>query len=127
MGDPIIKGNSSFYERYMDDIITEKQAAEAEVKLAEINTLHPSLGFIMEKEVEHRIAFLEMGMTNDNGELSCTRYTKPTDTGLIINFHALAPKRYKRSVVSGFVYRIHRACSSWSYFHDSLEKAKRIL
>ena len=25
------------------------------------------------------------------------------------------------------MYRIHRACSSWSYFHDSLEKAKRVL
>ena len=44
-----------------------------------------------------------------------------------MNFHALAPKRYKRSVVSGFVYRIHRACSSWWLFHESLEKAKRVL
>merc|ERR1712215_93680 len=40
---------------------------------------------------------------------------------------ALAPKRYKRSVVTGFVYRIHRACSTWPHFHQSLEKAKRIL
>ena len=39
----------------------------------------------------------------------------------------LAPKRYKRSVVSGFIYRIHRACSSWLLFHESLEKAKRVL
>ena len=44
-----------------------------------------------------------------------------------MNYHALAPKRYKRSVVSGFVYRIHQACSSWGNFHQSLEKAKRIL
>ena len=44
-----------------------------------------------------------------------------------MNYHALAPKRYKRSVVSGFVYRIHRACSSWENFHTSMEKAKRIL
>ena len=44
-----------------------------------------------------------------------------------MNFHALAPKRYKRSVVSGFVYRIHRACSEWRHFHNSLSKAKKIL
>ena len=44
-----------------------------------------------------------------------------------MNYHALAPKRYKRSVVSGFVHRIHRACSTWQYFHESLEKAKCIL
>ena len=42
-------------------------------------------------------------------------------------FPALAPKRYKRSVVSGFVHRIYRACSDWKAFHESLEKAKKIL
>ena len=68
-----------------------------------------------------------MLVTNTNGILSSTWYTKPTDTGLIMNFHALAPKRYKRSVVSGFVHRIYRACSDWKAFHESLEKAKKIL
>ena len=68
-----------------------------------------------------------MMIINNNGHLTSTWYNKPTDTGLIINFHALAPKKYKWSVVSGFVYRIHRACSNWEHFHTSLEKAKRIL
>ena len=44
-----------------------------------------------------------------------------------MNYHALAPKRYKRSVVSGFVYMIFRACSSWQHFHASMEKAKQVL
>ena len=44
-----------------------------------------------------------------------------------MNYHAMAPKRYKRSVVSGFVYRIHRACSSTENFNTSMEKARRIL
>ena len=64
---------------------------------------------------------------HETGELASTWYRKPTDTGLIMNYHALAPKRYKRLVVSGFVHRIYRACSSWALFHDSLEVAKRIL
>ena len=68
-----------------------------------------------------------MLIINNNGCLSFTWYNKPTDTGLIMNFHALAPKKYKWSVVSGFVYRIYRACSNWKLFHVSLEKAKRIL
>ena len=63
----------------------------------------------------------------ETGKLSSTWYNKPTDTGLIMNYHALAPKRYKRSVVSGFVHRIYRACSTWDNFHTSLEKAKRVL
>ena len=38
-----------------------------------------------------------------------------------MNFHTLAPKCYKRSVVEGFVHRVHRACSSWENFHDSIK------
>ena len=44
-----------------------------------------------------------------------------------MNFHALAPKRYKQSVVAGFVHRIYRSCSTWKNFHESLKKAKQIL
>ena len=68
-----------------------------------------------------------MKIKNCEGKLSSTWYSKPTDTGLIMNFHSLAPKKYKRSVVSGFVHRIYRACSNWTLFHESLEKAKTIL
>ena len=44
-----------------------------------------------------------------------------TDTGLTMNFHALAPRKCKKSVVSGFFYRIYRACSTWKCFHQGLE------
>jgi len=44
-----------------------------------------------------------------------------------MNFHSVAPKQYKRSVVAGFVHRIFRACSNWENFHTSLTKAKTIL
>ena len=83
--------------------------------------------FAIEKPVDGAIPFLDMKVINDNGHLSSTWYSKPTDTGLIMNFHSLAPRRYKHSVVSGFVHRIHRACSTWHHFHDSLAKAKHIL
>ena len=68
-----------------------------------------------------------MRIIHSDGRLSSTWCNKPTDTGLIMNYHALAPERYKRSVVSGIVYLIYRACSSWQHFPQSLEKAKRVL
>ena len=46
---------------------------------------------------------------------------------LCINYHALAPEKYKKSVVSEMVHRIVRACSSWKAIHESLEKANAIL
>jgi hypothetical protein len=60
-------------------------------------------------------------------ELYTTWYSKPTDTGLIMNFHAVAPRRYKRAVVQGFVHRIYRACNCWKSFHESLTRAKQVL
>ena len=40
----------------------------------------------------------------------------------------MAPKRYKqRSVVSGFVYHIYRACSDWTRFDTSLQSTKKVL
>ena len=125
--DPIIKGEAKLYFRYMDDIIREINTENIDSKLLEINSLHPSLKFTMETEIDCSLPFLDMKIIRKDCELSTTWYTKPTDTGLIMNFHAFAPQKYKISVVAGFVHRIYRACSTWINFHTSLEKAKTIL
>ena len=73
------------------------------------------------------ILFLDMLLMRRNTRIESTWYCKPTDTGLVMNFHVVAPKCYKRGVVSGFLHRIHRACSTWSNFNNSLKKAKSVL
>ena len=111
----------------MDDILRTIKRELKQAKLAKINDYHPSLRFTMEEEKDGKLPVLDMLIIRNGLSLSSTWYSKPTDTGLLMNYHALAPRRYKRSVVAGFVYRIHRACSSWKNFSDSLEKAKCIL
>jgi len=81
----------------------------------------------VKKEANNSIAFLDMEIHHQNNKLVSTWHTKSTDTGLIMNYHALGPSRYKKSVVSGMIYRIFRACSSYQTFHESLGKAKVIL
>ncbi len=125
--DQTIQGDAKFYTRYMDDILRDTKRDAIESKLNEINSLHPNLSFTIEREKEGRLPFPDMLLLHRDCKVSSTWYSKPTDTGLILNYHSLAPKRYKRSVVSGFVYRIFRACSNWTNFHQSLEKAKTIL
>ena len=112
----------------MDDILREIKRSCMEQKLEEIN-IHKNLEFTLETEVEHNLSFLDVRLIHDHetGKLSSMWYFKPTDTGLIMNYHALAPKWYKCSVVSGFIYQIYHACSAWQNFHDSLGKAKCIL
>ena len=112
----------------MDDTIRDIKRDRKQTKLAELNSLHPSLKFTMEEEDDSgELAMLDMKVINDHGQLHSTWYNKPTDTGLIMNYHCMAPKRYKRSVVSGFVYRIYRACSDWTRFHKSLQCVKKVL
>ena len=122
-----IRGDAKLFSRYMDDILREIKKNEIDQKLEEINCLHPNLSFTIEKEKDGTLPFLDMLIIHQGTQIQSTWYSKPTDTGLILNFHSLAPKRYKRSVVSGFVHRIHRACSNWDLFHKSMEKAKAIL
>ena len=122
-----LKDDAKLFERYMDDIIRSIQLHLAAQKLEQINKIHKNLKFTMEIEEDGLIPFLDMLLRRIGLYLSSTWYCKPTDTGLVMNFHALSPKRYKRSVVSGFVHRIHRACSTWKDFHESLEKAKEVL
>ena len=125
--DPKIKDDAKLYYRYMDDIVREVKTENIDQKLNEINSYHPALKFTIEKETDNSLPFLDMKIMRKDCKLSSTWYSKPTDTGLIMNFHSFAPEKYKHSVVSGFVYRIYRSCSSWDNFHLSLERAKKIL
>ena len=125
--DPKIKDDAKLYYRYMDDIVREIKTENIDQKLSEINSYHPALEFTIEKETDNSLPFLDMRIIRKDCKLSSTWYSKPTDTGLIMNFHSFAPQKYKQSVVSGFVYRIYRSFSSWANFHMSLERAKKIL
>ena len=111
----------------MDDVFREIKESMYESKMTEINSLHKSLKFTGEKEKDNAIPVLDTKLMNKEGTISATWYFKPSDTGLIMNFHALAPVKYKRATVIGFVHRIYRACSDWSTFHESIERAKDIL
>ena len=122
-----IKDDAKLFDRYMDDVIRSIHRDQIQEKLRQINNIHRNLKFTMEGEQNGEIPFLDMLLIRKGKKLSSTWYCKPTDSGLVMNFHALAPKRYKRSVVSGFVYRIYRSCSTWEHFHHSLTKAKEVL
>ena len=125
--DPILRDNAVFFSRYLDDVVREIKKNSIEDKVKSINNLHPSLKFTYEEEYKKRISFLDMSIIHSGNNLSSTWFQKMTDTGLTMNNHALAPTKYKNSVVSGLVHRIFRACSSWQHFHESLVKGKSML
>ena len=118
--DPLIQDDSRLYERYMDDVLCVVRKSCVNERMEKINNLHPNLKFTVEFEENSQLPFLDMIILNNKGTLSSRWYRKPTDTGLTLNFHALAPLKYKKSVVSSFIYRIFRASSDWTQFHACL-------
>lgn len=52
---------------------------------------------------------------------------KPSDNGLISNYHALAPFEYKRSAIRHFVHRNCTPYTRWRSLRCSLEKKKKIV
>ena len=120
--------NVKLFRRYVDDILCVVKKNELETILTEINCLHSSLKFTCEEEsTEGEIAFLDMQLKHVGEKIESTWYTKPSSTGLLLNFYAVAPTRYKRGVVRSLVYRVFYSCSSWKLFHGSLERAKALL
>ena len=83
----------------MDDILRTIKESFIENKLREINSLHPNLKCTLEVEQNGKLPFLDIRIEHHESTLSSNWYCKPTHTGLILNFHAMAPKHYKRSVV----------------------------
>ena len=97
------------------------------LKLRLLHITPKKFKFTHECETNSSIAFLDMMICRSEGEVTSTRHTKPTGTGLTINYHALVPQEYKRSAICGLVHRIYPACNTWKNFHESLIKAKMIL
>ena len=125
--DSMIQGNACLYERYMDDVLSAVKKDSVDEQLELINSLHPCLQFTYELEIDGQLPFLDMLICNKNGKLSSLWYRKPTDTGLTLNFHALAPLKYKKSVISSYIHRIYRASSSWENVHIGITQALQTL
>ena len=111
----------------MDDIIQNIKEQKLLEKFQDINKLHKNLTFTSEREKDNKLAFSDMEVLHTKGVLTTKWYRKPTDTGLMMNYHSLAPLKYKRSVVIGSVHRIFRACSTWQLFHKGILELKQLL
>ena len=103
----------SNYIFYFKTVIFGGPIDNNEQKLHDINALHSSLTFtLIERETDGSLPMLDMNILNHEGNLSSTWYSKPNSTGLTMNYHVLAPQKYRRAVVTGLVHRIFRSCSN---------------
>ena len=80
-----------FYLRYVDDILAAFDNEQDSLNfLIFLNNRHPNIKFMIEKQINHSITFLDVlisGINNQN--LKLQTYHKLIYTGLLLNFYII--------------------------------------
>ena len=118
--------SGTLFARYVDDIIRVVRIDEIDSLVERLNKIHKNLDFTIERPSHGKIAFLDMLINRKDDVVSTEWYTKPTDTGTMLSFRALAPLSYKKNIISGNIHRVFNATSNWLHFDAGLRKAKSI-
>ena len=90
-----------FYLRYVDDILVDFEKEHDSLNfLRFLNNKHPNVKFMIEKQVNHSIIFLDVFISGiDNQNLTLQTYHKATYTGLLLNFKSFTSFSFKISLI----------------------------
>ena len=117
------------YSRYVDDIFCVFNSLEyVKMFLSFLNNIHPNLKFTCEIGPQ-KLAFLDNQISlssNNDLTLITSVYRKPTDTKIIINFHAVCPWIWKSGLIKCFLNRAFIVCNNWFTFDEEMSKLKDI-
>ena len=117
------KSKLSFYRRYFDDTFCLFNSEQDALSFFDfINKQHPNITFSMEKEVNNRLAFLDVLVDNASSSSPITSvYHKTSYTGLLTNFFSFSPHSYKVGLVKTLVDRAYKINNTWHGFHKDIE------
>jgi len=80
----------------------------------------------MEKEVSHKLPFLDVLIDNNNPNFSLTRaYHKKTFSGLLTNYFSFTS--YSCSLIKTLVDSAYKIDNTWLGFHEDITKFMDIL
>ena len=117
------------YHRYVDDIIcllfNSEQDANEFFKF--LNTQHPHIKFIFEKEKDGKLAFLNVLISKTDQSLCTSIYHKMTSIRLYTNFVSFTPYSYKIGLIKTLIHRIYEINSSSTSFNDKISNVKHFL
>ena len=119
----------ALYLRYVDDIFCVfRDGCIHESFLAKLNSLHPNLKFTSELGPS-ALPFLDTKIllpTTEDGGFTSTVFRKPTYTGLILNFSAMCPQKWKFGLIQCLLHRAYTISSSWLAFSQDVDFLKDI-
>ena len=88
--------------------------------------MHPSLRFIVEKEKDGILPFLDVKIEKSTNEFLTSVYRRPTFTGLHTNWNSFEPPKRKTNLVGILVHRALKICSK-SKLQKELNQIRSIL
>ena len=115
-----------FYLRYVDDILAAFDKEQDSLNFLNfLDKRHPNIKFMIEKQINHPIAFLDVLISSINNQnLTLQTYRKSTYTGLLLNFKSFTSFSYKISLIKCLINRSFKICNNCNSFHNDIEKIK---
>ena len=122
-----IRPETKVFLRYVDNIVRTVRG-DTKKLLDAVNKLHPNLQFTLETtDDKNSLPFLHKSINlQSEGNIFCTWYQKPSDTGTILNYRSCTPLQNKKSIIQGTIDHLFRANSNWEAFHEGLTKNEEI-
>ena len=97
--------HTPIYYRDVDDTFCLfKCEKDAGLFLAQLNSMHPSLKFTVEKESNHRLQFLDVFVHKTPTAFLTSVYRKPTFSGLYTRWDSFWPQQRKINLIKTLVY-----------------------
>ena len=87
---------------------------DSETFLTNLNSLHTSLKFTSEKEVNQSLPFLDVLVTKSTNNFTTYVYRKATFTGEYIRWNSFGPKTRKTNLIATLTHRALKICSKSS-------------
>ncbi|MEL6606432.1 MAG: reverse transcriptase domain-containing protein, partial [Cyanobacteria bacterium J06614_10] len=116
------------YGRYVDDIFIKTNTPEEREALRRKFEQVSGLRFTTEEDNQGSLPFLDVLVKQDNeGRVSTSVYTKPTNPGLCLNGESECPQRYKDTTIAAFFRRALTHCSSWAATVKEFDRVCQLL
>ena len=113
---------------YVDDTIMAIPSNADDLVLYTFNSYHKKLQFTIEREVNNKIAFLDLEVirSDKDGTLTTNWYTKPSSSERILNYKSNHPTHQKIAVIKNLLQRAV-TFSEKNFHKENLNKARNIL
>ena len=99
---------------------------DAETFYNYLNTKHKNVKFTYEKQIENKLPFLNILISNKES-LQTSVFHKKTNTALTLNYFSFIPHSYKYGLIKTLIDRMYRINSIWAGFDTDLSNLKQVL